>query len=71
MQRNVRPPRKVVAILVSAVLWGSMAPTRPASAEALTPGQQLAHDIYKELLELDTTTATGDTSVPPMPWLRG
>ncbi len=35
----------------------------PASlrAEALTPQQQLAFDIYKELIEIDTTTATGDT----------
>jgi acetylornithine deacetylase/succinyl-diaminopimelate desuccinylase-like protein len=35
----------------------------PASsrAEAPTPQQQLAFDIYKELLEIDTTTATGDT----------
>src|SRR4051812_8924552 len=30
-------------------------------AEALTPQQQLAFDIYKELVEIDTTTATGDT----------
>jgi acetylornithine deacetylase/succinyl-diaminopimelate desuccinylase-like protein len=33
----------------------------PAKADNLTPNQQLAHDIYKELLEIDTTTATGDT----------
>jgi acetylornithine deacetylase/succinyl-diaminopimelate desuccinylase-like protein len=35
----------------------------PASlrAEALTPQQQLAFDVYKELVEIDTTTATGDT----------
>jgi acetylornithine deacetylase/succinyl-diaminopimelate desuccinylase-like protein len=35
----------------------------PASshADALTPQQQLAFDIYKELIEIDTTTATGDT----------
>src|ERR1700716_4255392 len=35
----------------------------PASshAQALTPQQQLAFDIYKELIEIDTTTATGDT----------
>ena len=32
-----------------------------ALAEGLSPNQQLAHDIYKELLEIDTTTATGDT----------
>jgi acetylornithine deacetylase/succinyl-diaminopimelate desuccinylase-like protein len=33
-----------------------------AGAEGLTPQQQLAHDIYKELIEIDTTTATGDTA---------
>jgi acetylornithine deacetylase/succinyl-diaminopimelate desuccinylase-like protein len=35
----------------------------PASlrAEALTPQQQLAFDIYKELVEINTVTATGDT----------
>jgi len=33
-----------------------------ANAEGLTPQQQLAHDIYKELIEIDTTTATGDTA---------
>src|SRR4051812_27239517 len=35
----------------------------PASlrAEPLTPQQKLAFDIYKELVEIDTTTATGDT----------
>jgi acetylornithine deacetylase/succinyl-diaminopimelate desuccinylase-like protein len=32
-----------------------------ARADGLTPNQQLAHDIYKELVEIDTTTATGDT----------
>jgi acetylornithine deacetylase/succinyl-diaminopimelate desuccinylase-like protein len=30
-------------------------------AEALTPQQQLAFDIYKELVEINTVTATGDT----------
>jgi hypothetical protein len=35
---------------------------RGAGAEGLTPEQQLAHDIYKELVEIDTTTATGDTT---------
>jgi acetylornithine deacetylase/succinyl-diaminopimelate desuccinylase-like protein len=32
-----------------------------AHAETLTAQQQLALDIYKELVEIDTTTATGDT----------
>jgi acetylornithine deacetylase/succinyl-diaminopimelate desuccinylase-like protein len=35
----------------------------PASADGLSPQQQLAFDIYKELLEIDTTTATGDTKL--------
>ncbi|MGB6399889.1 MAG: hypothetical protein WBF73_30040, partial [Bradyrhizobium sp.] len=33
-----------------------------AGAEGLTAQQQLAHDIYQELIEIDTTTATGDTA---------
>jgi acetylornithine deacetylase/succinyl-diaminopimelate desuccinylase-like protein len=43
-------------VLVSAAL---LAP--PARADNLTADQQRAHDIYKELVEIDTTTATGDT----------
>src|SRR5450432_948220 len=34
----------------------------PAAAEALNPQQQLAFDIYKELVEINTVTATGDTA---------
>src|ERR1700730_6495952 len=34
----------------------------PAAAESLSPQQQLAFDIYKELLEINTVTATGDTA---------
>jgi acetylornithine deacetylase/succinyl-diaminopimelate desuccinylase-like protein len=45
----------VIAALVAA------APTASSRAEALTPQQQLAFDVYKELVEIDTTTATGDT----------
>ena len=41
----------------------SMAMVAGAGAEGLTPQQQLAHDIYKELVEIDTTTATGDTAL--------
>ena len=35
---------------------------RPAAAEGLNPQQQLAFDIYKELVEINTVTATGDTA---------
>jgi acetylornithine deacetylase/succinyl-diaminopimelate desuccinylase-like protein len=45
----------VIAALVAA------APAALLRAETLTPQQQLAFDVYKELLEIDTTTATGDT----------
>jgi acetylornithine deacetylase/succinyl-diaminopimelate desuccinylase-like protein len=31
------------------------------TAQALTPHQQLARDIFKELVEINTVTATGDT----------
>jgi acetylornithine deacetylase/succinyl-diaminopimelate desuccinylase-like protein len=34
----------------------------PVAAEALSPQQQLAFDIYKELVEINTVTATGDTA---------
>jgi acetylornithine deacetylase/succinyl-diaminopimelate desuccinylase-like protein len=34
----------------------------PATAEGLSPQQQLAFDIYKELVEINTVTATGDTA---------
>src|SRR6201996_5601685 len=36
--------------------------SRAAAAEALNPQQQLAFDIYKELVEINTVTATGDTA---------
>src|SRR3954468_15571225 len=32
-----------------------------ASAQALEPRQQLTRDIYQELIEINTVTATGDT----------
>ena len=32
------------------------------AADALSPQQQLAFDIYKELVEINTVTATGDTA---------
>jgi len=33
----------------------------PALAQTLTPQQQLAFDIFKELVDINTVTATGDT----------
>jgi acetylornithine deacetylase/succinyl-diaminopimelate desuccinylase-like protein len=37
-------------------------PFAAKSADALSPSQKLSFDIYKELIEIDTTTATGDTA---------
>ncbi|MBR0713478.1 hypothetical protein [Bradyrhizobium liaoningense] len=42
-----------------------------ATAAGLTPPQQLSYDVYKELVEIDTTTATGDTARRPRRWPRG
>src|SRR6266436_208010 len=36
--------------------------SKPVAAEVLTPQQQIAFDIYKELVEINTVTATGDTA---------
>jgi acetylornithine deacetylase/succinyl-diaminopimelate desuccinylase-like protein len=55
--------RNRLGIVLSAALV-SMLPGMvvPAIADELNPHQQLAHDIYKELLEINTVTATGDTA---------
>jgi acetylornithine deacetylase/succinyl-diaminopimelate desuccinylase-like protein len=50
-----------IALCAAAVLILPAVPY-PAAAEALTPQQQLAFDIYKELVEINTVTATGDTA---------
>jgi acetylornithine deacetylase/succinyl-diaminopimelate desuccinylase-like protein len=49
-------------MLLSIALAAMLCASGGAMAEDLTPQQQLAHDIYKELIEIDTTTATGDTA---------
>jgi acetylornithine deacetylase/succinyl-diaminopimelate desuccinylase-like protein len=46
------------AALIAAFIAAAPAPSR---AEALTPQQQFAFDVYKELVEINTVTATGDT----------
>src|SRR4051794_7402326 len=56
---NTRFPRHAWrAALIGAALLAMPASLR---ADPLSPQQQLAFDIYKELVEIDTTTATGDT----------
>lgn len=53
MRRN-----SIVAAFATLMLSSGVA----AAADARTPQQQLSYDIYKELVEIDTTTATGDTA---------
>jgi hypothetical protein len=48
------------AVAAAALLAFDSAP--PALAQTLTAQQQLAFDIYKELVEINTVTATGDTA---------
>jgi acetylornithine deacetylase/succinyl-diaminopimelate desuccinylase-like protein len=50
---------RLCAAVIAALIVA--APTASLRAEALSPQQQLAFDIYKELLEINTVTATGDT----------
>ena len=45
----------LVGLIASVYAWS------PSRAQVLSPQQQLAYDIYKELLEINTVTATGDT----------
>jgi acetylornithine deacetylase/succinyl-diaminopimelate desuccinylase-like protein len=50
-----------IALFVASLSFLPLA-SKPAAAEALNPQQQLAFDIYKELVEINTVTATGDTA---------
>ena len=56
-----RDTRSIFRLICLVALIAS-APFMAHSADALSPGQRLLFDIYKELIEIDTTTATGDTA---------
>jgi acetylornithine deacetylase/succinyl-diaminopimelate desuccinylase-like protein len=56
-RRRMRP--RTGAVAAGAVM---LALALAAPARALTPQQQLAYDIYKELVEINTVTDTGDTA---------
>src|SRR5688572_21898897 len=52
-----------VLVLVPAVLTAQAQPPRPVyRAGALTPSQQLARDIYKQLIEVNTAVTTGNVT---------
>jgi acetylornithine deacetylase/succinyl-diaminopimelate desuccinylase-like protein len=59
--RPLRRRRLAIAFSAAAMLWIGHAGTSSAVAEGLNAQQQRAFDIYKELLEINTVTATGDT----------
>jgi acetylornithine deacetylase/succinyl-diaminopimelate desuccinylase-like protein len=55
-RRALRSGTALCAAVVLTLAFGACEP-----AHALTPQQQLAYDIYKELVEINTVTETGDT----------
>ena len=59
-----RRTRSALAILVTCLTFPAAAQTRtPVYVPAkLTPNQQLAHDIYKELIEINTGMKTGNVT---------
>src|SRR5437588_9783180 len=50
----------VILAAIALVYWAYFG--EPARAQSRTAQQQLAVDIYKELVEINTVTATGDTA---------
>src|SRR6266404_5446210 len=44
------------------IVFALIAAPFSAAAQTVTPNQQLAREIYKELVEINTVTPTGDTS---------
>src|SRR6266436_3445394 len=59
-QQEVAMTRPLTSILTAMVCPVFLA--APVAAQTLTPQQQLAFDIYKELVEINTVTDTGDTA---------
>ena len=50
-----------VSVMV-AVLFIAISASISVFAQALSPQQQLARDIFRELVEINTVTASGDTA---------
>jgi acetylornithine deacetylase/succinyl-diaminopimelate desuccinylase-like protein len=48
-------------LLTPPLVWLAAGSSLPAAAQSLSPNQQLGRDIFKELVEISTVTATGDT----------
>jgi acetylornithine deacetylase/succinyl-diaminopimelate desuccinylase-like protein len=59
--RQLHGAKEVFVLLALGALIAA-APCAAKAADALSPSQKLAFDVYKELIGIDTTTATGDTA---------
>ncbi len=59
MVGDVRPR---LSILPLTALVVALLGTAAVAAEGLSPERQFARDVYKELIEINTVTATGDTA---------
>jgi acetylornithine deacetylase/succinyl-diaminopimelate desuccinylase-like protein len=59
----MRPSRSSLHLVAAAAVVMALACNAPrrAAADELTPQQKLVLDVYRQLVEIDTTTATGDT----------
>src|SRR5260370_15498970 len=53
----IKRPEPLILVLLALI-----AAPFSAAAQTLTPNQQFAREIYKELVEINTVTPTGDTS---------
>lgn len=51
----------VLLAMATTLIAIASAPSGPASAQALTSVQQVARDIFKELIEINTASEAGDT----------
>src|SRR5437762_8075996 len=49
--------------LILFMLAAALVPSATLHAQQLSPDQKLAHDIYKELIEINTTDSSGSTTV--------
>jgi acetylornithine deacetylase/succinyl-diaminopimelate desuccinylase-like protein len=57
-----RGPLVPRAVLCAILVASAFAETTPARAEPLTAQQQMALDVFRELVEINTVTARGDTA---------
>ncbi len=67
MTRHSRHVRSIAACAVLPLVLASVAAAQPTPSKVYTPGkltpsQQVAHDVYKELVEINTSVTTGNVT---------